>query len=363
MAYSLNCEDEELDPHWCGGCEDTADENARISSGAWVHSDAYAVLKNDPTNAAIWEAQKLLGKIIILPELNGTFDGGTPKLVPGYGRLKERYSGSDFSSTAKDPVYAKNWDHYRSLVGKSSWHYAYNTSSKTHLTSVPVTVAPKNPITENLEDTVVWESTITWFEYFTPKPFDTPAGVFDCVNPEVVLRIITHPANQTLNENGTISIHVVAEGTNPLTYQWKKGGVDIAGATGDTYTKANALTTDSGSYTVVVSDVTGSITSNAATVTVNAIVFDTILTFASASTDTDQGVTGTITGTSSVKQFEFNLVTPRSGAATNMSLKILGVEVAEIDFTADYAGDAFRWTQATGERYYGVFTAGDVNLS
>ena len=65
------------------------------------------------------------------------------------------------------------------------------------------------------------------------------------------------------------SFWVAATGTAPLSYQWKKDGTNIAGATAATNTIAAAQTTNAGSYTVVVTNVAGSITSAVATLVVN----------------------------------------------------------------------------------------------
>lgn len=51
----------------------------------------------------------------------------------------------------------------------------------------------------------------------------------------------------------------------------KKDGSDIPSATEATYSKSGALPADAGSYTCVVTGAGGSVTSNAATVTVNPV--------------------------------------------------------------------------------------------
>ena len=82
--------------------------------------------------------------------------------------------------------------------------------------------------------------------------------------------ITTQPANVTATAGSAASFSVVASGTGPLTYQWKKGGVNISGATSSSYSIASAQTGDAGNYTVVVTNSAGSATSNSATLTVNA---------------------------------------------------------------------------------------------
>ncbi len=88
--------------------------------------------------------------------------------------------------------------------------------------------------------------------------------------PPVAPAISVQPANQTVLEGATATFTVTATGTAPLTYQWKKGGTAITGATAASYTTPATVLADSGSsFTVTVTNVAGSVTSTAATLTVN----------------------------------------------------------------------------------------------
>ena len=101
------------------------------------------------------------------------------------------------------------------------------------------------------------------------------------VNPAAVApTITTQPANQTVTAGQTATFAVVASGTAPLSYQWQKSGANISGATSASYTTPATTSTDNGStFQVVVSNTAGSITSSAATLTVNpAVVAPTITT-------------------------------------------------------------------------------------
>ena len=85
--------------------------------------------------------------------------------------------------------------------------------------------------------------------------------------------ITTQPANQSVTAGQTATFTVTATGTAPLSYQWQKSGTAIAGATASSYTTPPTTSSDNGSqFTVVVSNTAGSVTSNAATLTVNAAV-------------------------------------------------------------------------------------------
>lgn len=80
--------------------------------------------------------------------------------------------------------------------------------------------------------------------------------------------IVTHPLTQNVNGGSSVTLSVVATGSSPLSYQWQKGGQNIAGATNSTFTLNSAGAGDSAAYTATVTNPNGSISSNAATVTV-----------------------------------------------------------------------------------------------
>lgn len=62
---------------------------------------------------------------------------------------------------------------------------------------------------------------------------------------------------QAIGKAVTFSV-TVATGTAPFTYQWKKDGAAIPGATGAAYTIPAVAVTDAGTYTVTVSNMAGS---------------------------------------------------------------------------------------------------------
>ena len=67
-----------------------------------------------------------------------------------------------------------------------------------------------------------------------------------------------------------MSIEITALGTQPFTYQWRKNGTAISGATNAAYSIAAAVTTDSATYTAIVTNAFGSTNSDDAVLTVNA---------------------------------------------------------------------------------------------
>jgi glucose/arabinose dehydrogenase len=81
--------------------------------------------------------------------------------------------------------------------------------------------------------------------------------------------IAEQPANQTVSAGQPATFEVSASGVQPLRFQWHRNGVAIAGATESIYTIASTTPADNGSqFTANVSNDFGSVTSNAATLTV-----------------------------------------------------------------------------------------------
>lgn len=82
--------------------------------------------------------------------------------------------------------------------------------------------------------------------------------------------IVTHPQSQTALSGQTVTLSVSAAGTSPISYQWRKNGASISGATGNSFTLTNLKSGDAGAYEVVVTNAAGSVTSNPAVLIVNA---------------------------------------------------------------------------------------------
>lgn len=101
-------------------------------------------------------------------------------------------------------------------------------------------------------------------DHLRAKYFDEFCTV-PCLPPQLTLE----PVPDTTCTGDSFSVDVVATGTMPLFYQWRRNGMDIAGANSATYTVASASVSDAGTYDVVVTNACGSATSMTAEVTIN----------------------------------------------------------------------------------------------
>ncbi len=86
---------------------------------------------------------------------------------------------------------------------------------------------------------------------------------------KVAPSITTPPANLTVTAPAAAAFSVVASGDAPLSYQWRRNGADIPGATSAAYTLNPTTGSDTGAtFDVVVTNASGTATSAPATLTV-----------------------------------------------------------------------------------------------
>jgi hypothetical protein len=89
-----------------------------------------------------------------------------------------------------------------------------------------------------------------------------------CLAPSLALAqqpvITTQPTNWFVNASGTVSFSVGVSGLWPFTYQWLFDGTAITGATNKTFSLPNPQPAQWGYYSVIVSNASGSVTSQVA---------------------------------------------------------------------------------------------------
>ena len=97
------------------------------------------------------------------------------------------------------------------------------------------------------------------------------AGVTVAAGPSQTAPAITsQPVASTVTEGATASFSVGATGSAPLSYQWRKDGVALAGATNAVLTLTNVTQANAGTYQAVVTNSAGTTFSNGASLVVRA---------------------------------------------------------------------------------------------
>lgn len=111
--------------------------------------------------------------------------------------------------------------------------------------------------------------------------------------------ITTQPTNQTVTAGGTATFTAAATGSPTPTFQWRKDGTAIVGATGTTLTLTNVAVSAAGTYSVVATNSVNTATSSNATLTVNAAATAPVITTQPTSQSAAVGGTATFTAAAS----------------------------------------------------------------
>lgn len=114
--------------------------------------------------------------------------------------------------------------------------------------------------------------TVNPADYTLAAIFGHPYFALNGWMPALAPRITTQPGSLSVNAGQSATFTVVASGTPAPAYQWFKNDEPIADATSATYTIPTALPADAGSYTVVLTNSAGTVTSAAATLTVTSSI-------------------------------------------------------------------------------------------
>jgi alpha-tubulin suppressor-like RCC1 family protein len=80
--------------------------------------------------------------------------------------------------------------------------------------------------------------------------------------------ITVTPASQTRWAGETLALYSAATGVQPMSYQWQFNGMDISGATSASLGMSNVQRTNAGTYSVVIGNGLGAVTSKVAVVTI-----------------------------------------------------------------------------------------------
>jgi len=164
--------------------------------------------------------------------------------------------------------------------------------------------------------------------------------------------IVNQPVSKTVVAGDPVSFSVVASGGTPFTYQWQKNGVNITGATDNTYVLPKTTEANAGSFRCVVTNGTGTVTSAMAVLTVQPFnarpvpriltllssltwsVFDQV-SFSGSATDAEDGVLPT-----SAYKWELRFFHKDNGSEHWHPGPTLPAGVKTGDFIADNNGES-----------------------
>lgn len=134
-----------------------------------------------------------------------------------------------------------------------------NTLSTSSWSFVPAAKVADDGLSETWESTVTTGDERAFFRLNVATNTDEPPA------------ITVQPASVSVNLNASPTFTVEATGTGPFTYQWRRNGTSISGATGESYTPPATTEADQGArFSVLVTGPAGTVASGDAVITVTA---------------------------------------------------------------------------------------------
>lgn len=176
-GYYPNSCAEEVPEHVCDPCEPK--EFGKIRSFGFIDK-SFAFENDDKTNASEWLRGITEGLIKLVPNAHGELPEPTENLLPGYGDTEEELVNYSFVANVYDPNYSSNCDFYNKIKkARNNYYFVYRTSSKLHITEVPVLIIPKTQIQDDQKTLVDWKAVVKWTAADFPCPIEIPEGIFD----------------------------------------------------------------------------------------------------------------------------------------------------------------------------------------
>jgi hypothetical protein len=164
------------------------------------------------------------------------------------------------------------------------------------------------------------------------------ANAFLIPAPEIIQQPTSQVACPGVGNNATFNVVATGEG---LTYQWRKNGVNISGATSDSYTISNVQASDVGAYNVIITNAAGSVVSNT-------VYLNTVAAVQPVNTTTCQNTTADISFTANGLSVTYQWYSNTSLSNTGGTL-IPGATSSTYNPPVNTAGTFYYYSVATSD--------------
>lgn len=183
-ADNYGCGSSEAD-HTCHDCPgDRIIEFGRARSAGYIKKAYLPTLLSNPIDPVLWTDGIAAKNVIMIPETSGSYDPGTPKELPGFGDRKVSYGARTMTLNFKDPDYYENYAFWNEISRRIDLVPFFRTSNLVHIFDSVATIVASDPVTEDIEDQVLWNvvNTVVSGNLPTLHKTDAIVSIFTCPN-------------------------------------------------------------------------------------------------------------------------------------------------------------------------------------
>lgn len=175
--YPTDCDEDVL--YDCQNCDNLV-EHARVRHAGTVKKSYIATLLAALTDPTVWGNGIRDGNIKLIPDVLGSWNGGVPKEGTGYGDQTTTISSFEHEVAFKDQRFKNNSAFYNAEAKAKDRIFFFVTETQIFFSKKVVTVLPKSPATENLDDKINWDVTVKWLENEILIPHDRLDEILSC---------------------------------------------------------------------------------------------------------------------------------------------------------------------------------------
>jgi hypothetical protein len=261
-----------------------ATQASTTGGGGTIRTTDYVKFAGDPNYYAV-AVQKSSGAgtlVLAAPGLLQELPASTVAFESGAQVLYRQQTGNPSASYTMQDIIAADRDYYKHTAG-ATFNGTSGCGRGAKADMLAITPPDAKPYGFWVTDEGSWNTTKpantsgrlyrwdgdSWEQHYEPYTYPHPFN--DGVAPpvEVAPYFSVHPQSTAATVGDTVTLTVSAGGSPSPTYQWRKGGVNIGGATSSSLVLSNVQAADAASYDCVATNSEGSATSNAATLTVS----------------------------------------------------------------------------------------------
>jgi len=156
-------------------------ETGRIVAISFIHKAIHAAIYADPSNAALWVDANYAADLHVFQEARGTYSGGQPTDIPGFGTQATRVINAEHTATIMIEGVRDNEGFWDNIALSHEYRFAFVVGGNYDLLMInnkDISVYSTPVIEDGLDSEVAWNATVKWRDFYNMKTSAVPSGIF-----------------------------------------------------------------------------------------------------------------------------------------------------------------------------------------